>query len=173
MLYKLKPIGSVNSSYYGWVGIPLNYFYKTALDIDRINLKLQTEAINWNSKFGELLEKSLILTDDEKLFGITKTVLELRNYNYVHRALTPTFTVFGLYCSAQVINRRFGLFQMPRAVSAAKKMNTSENGTWICSFVLFSQKNFRYSPTGTCNDLWTVDSICVWNLFDYYRFDKN
>lgn len=108
--------GSVNSSYYGWVGIPLNFFYASSQDIDRFNLKLRNETVNWNSKHGEMLEKSLILTEDEKLFGITKAVIELRNYNYIHRTAIPALTVFGLYCSTQWINRRFGLFQIPRTV---------------------------------------------------------
>lgn len=97
----------------------MNFFYNSTQDIDRFNLKLRNETINWSSQHGEMLEKSLILTEDEKLFGITKTVMELRNYNYIHRAAIPAFTVFGLYCSAQLINRRFGLFHIPRVVSVS------------------------------------------------------
>lgn len=85
-------------------------------DIDRMNLKLRTEPIDWNSKAGERLEKALVLTENEKLFGITRSVLELRNYNYVHSTLVPTGTVFGLYVTAQKLNQRFNLYLMPRFV---------------------------------------------------------
>lgn len=107
----------MNSSYYGWVGIPLNYLYTSKLDIDKMNLKLRTESIDWNSKYGELLEDSLILTEDEKLFGITRTIMELRNYNYIHTTVIPISTIFGTYVSAQALNNRFNLFQMHRFVS--------------------------------------------------------
>lgn len=116
-LYFEIKTGSVNSTYYGWVGIPLNYLYESTLDIDRLNLKLRNEKIDWNCKYGELLEKSLVLTDDEKLFGITRTVLELRNYNHIHSTLIPFGTVFGTYVSAQALNQRLNLFQMHRFVS--------------------------------------------------------
>lgn len=113
--------GSVNSSYCGWVGIPINYLYRTEMDIDRFNLKIYNGtdwvAIDWNSKHGDLLEKSLILTEDEKLFGITRSVLELRNQNHIHSTLIPSATVLSLYFSAQEINKRYNLFRAPRFVS--------------------------------------------------------
>lgn len=107
----------MNSTYYGWVGIPINYLYETTQDIDRLNLKLRNKSIDWNGKYGEILEKSLVLTEDEKLFGIMRTVLELRNHNHIHGTLIPTGTIFGLYVSAQALNKKLNLFQMHRFVS--------------------------------------------------------
>lgn len=152
----------MNSSYYGWVGIPLNFFYTSTHDIDRFNLKLRNETINWNSKYGELLEKSMVLTDDEKLFGITKSVMELHNYNYIHRSLVPTFTVFGLYCSTQWINRRFGLFHIPRTVSDER-----------CSKSNFFHLLQLNSQIGSHRDVRTLDNVCIWNLFGGHRYNKN
>lgn len=111
-------LGTMNSTYYGWVGVPLNYFYNSTLDIDRLNLKLRNESIDWSSKAGVMLEKSLVLTEDEKLFGITRSVFELRNQNHIHSTLIPTFSIFGLYVTAQRLNNRFNLFLMPRMVSS-------------------------------------------------------
>lgn len=168
MKTKKKKTGSVHSSFNGWVGIPLNYFYKSALDIDRMNLTVRNQPINWNSKYGELLEKSLVLTDDEKLFGITKTVLELRNYNYVHAALIPSFTIFGLYCSAQMLNQRYNLFQIPKTVSVDMSV---VNGRRLWTPFLFTFNTiFAIGPR---HGLWSVVIFCVWNLFGGYRFDKN
>lgn len=116
-------LGSMNSTYYGYVGIPLNYLYETTRDIDRLNLKLRNKSIDWNGKYGEILEKSLVLTEDEKLFGITRSVLELRNYNQIHSTLIPTGTIFGLYVSAQALNKRLNLFQMHRFVSTNSLVN--------------------------------------------------
>lgn len=91
--------------------------YTTTQDIDRMNLKLRNEPINWISKHAELLEKSLVLTDDEKQFGILRSVLELRNYNHITTTLIPGGTIFALYSSARFINDKYNLFQIPRAVS--------------------------------------------------------
>lgn len=157
----------MNSSYYGWIGIPLNFFYSTNQDIDRFNLKLRNEPIDWNSKYGEMLEKSLILTDDEKLFGITKATMELRNYNYIHKPLVPAFTTFGLYCSAQWVNRRFGLFHFPRMVSDEfSKISTEKPANFvqkICEFCEFFTKKI-----GPHNDVRTDDNVCIWDLFGGY-----
>ncbi|XP_055307159.1 uncharacterized protein LOC129571383 [Sitodiplosis mosellana] len=113
--FDIRTYGSVHSRYSGWIGLPLNYMYSTSQDIDRMNLKLRTEQIDWNSKYGELLEKSLVLTEDEKLFGILRSVLELRNYNHIHTTLVPGATIFALYSSARAINDRYNLFQIPRS----------------------------------------------------------
>lgn len=109
-------LGSVNSRFGGWIGLPLNYMYSTTHDIDRMNLKLRTEPIDWTTKHGALLEQSLVLTEDEKMFGILRSVLELRNYNHVHTTLVPCATILGLYTSAKAINDKYNLFQIPRAV---------------------------------------------------------
>lgn len=108
----------MNSTFAGYVGLPMNYLYDSTRDIDRFSIQLRTEAIDWNSKWGELLEKSLVLTKDEKLFAITRSVLELRNSNHVHSALIPVGAIFGLYTGTQVINRKYNLFQYPRSVTA-------------------------------------------------------
>lgn len=115
-------LGSVNSTYGGWVGIPINYLYDSTRDIDRMNIKLRTETIDWNSKYGEMLEQSLVLTDDEKLFGIARSVLELRNYNHIHSTLVPGGTIIGLYVSAQTLNNKYNLFKLPKYVSFKWKL---------------------------------------------------
>ncbi|XP_031616462.1 transmembrane protein 177 [Contarinia nasturtii] len=111
----IKTCGSLNSIHHGFIGIPVNYLYDSELDIDKMNLKLRTESIDWDSKCGELLEKSLILTEKEKMFGIIRSILELRNYNHVHNAFIPFFLCFGLYTTAQAINQKYKLFLIPRA----------------------------------------------------------
>lgn len=110
-------LGSMNSNYSGWIGLPVNYMYTKPYDIDKINLRLRTEPINWNSKYGDLLEKSLVLTEDEKHFGILRSILELRNYNHIHTTLVPAGTILALYTSGRFINDKYNLFQIPRAVS--------------------------------------------------------
>lgn len=107
----------MNSSYNGWIGIPTNFLYENTNDIDRYNLKIRNESIQWNTKYGELLEKSLVMSDDEKLFGIVRAILQLRNYNFVIDSLIPAACIFGFHTFAQYINRRFSLYAIATGVS--------------------------------------------------------
>lgn len=65
-----------------------------------------------------MLEDSLVLTDDEKEFGLLKTAFELRNYNFSHKAILSGGSIFTLYVLAQNINEKFNLYEKPRSVSA-------------------------------------------------------
>lgn len=107
----------MNSSYSGWIGLPISYMYRSPQDIDKMNIQVRTEPIDWNSKYGELLENSLLLTEEEKLFGMMRSILELKNYNHVHSTLVPAGAIFGLYTTAQAINKKYNLYQLPRPVS--------------------------------------------------------
>lgn len=109
--------GTVNSMYGGWIGFPVNYLYKTSTDIDRSDIKIRTHSIQWDSKYGEMLQNSLVLTEEEKLFAISRTILELRNYNHYHNTMVPAAVIHGLYVASQTLNKRYNLFQIPRAVS--------------------------------------------------------
>lgn len=106
----------MNSTYGGWIGIPINYLYDSTRDIDRMNIKLRTESIDWSSDHGRLLERSIVLTEDEKMFGLLRSILELQNYNHIHTTLVPSATIFGLYVSAQTLNNKYNLFKLPQVV---------------------------------------------------------
>lgn len=108
--------GSTSSGFGGYIGIPINYLYKTTNDIDKMNIKMGTKSINWNSKHGQLLEESLVLTEDEKDFGLLRAAFELRNKNYIHKSLIPFGSICGLYFLSQKVNQHIGLYQKPRTV---------------------------------------------------------
>lgn len=90
--------------------------YESINDVDKVNVKLGEKSIDWNSKYGQLLKNSLVLTEDEKEFGLLKTTLELRNNNFQHGTLIPCACIFGLYTISQSINRKLGLYHRPRPV---------------------------------------------------------
>lgn len=133
------------------MGIPVNYLYKSLADIDRFNIKLRNETIDWSSKFGQLLEQSLLLTEDEKQFGLLKAALELRNFNFVHKTILPAAGIFGLYVMAQTVNGKLNLYQKPRPV--------------INSEFDLNSKFFNYfTSTGKIFRLWHFRNIHVWVL---------
>lgn len=109
-------LGSISSGFGGYIGIPINYLYEKTNDVDKANLKMGRESINWNSQYGQLLEKSLVLTEDEKEFGLLKAAFELRNNNYIHRSLIPFGSICALYFLSHKVNQHMDLYQKPRTV---------------------------------------------------------
>lgn len=156
----------MNSNYGGWIGIPINYLYDSVRDIDRFSIKIRNEPISWNSKHGELLEKSLVLTEDEKLFGFIRSILELRNYNHVHSTVVPGVTIMGLYASAQEINRRYSLFKLPSAVSKQEE-RVFFQFKFLINFHIFC------SILGARSRLLLLDGVFVWNLYICYGHHSN
>lgn len=147
----------MNSNYGGWIGIPINYLYNSTRDIDRFNIKLRTESIDWSSDHGKLLEKSIVLTEDEKMFGILRSILELQNYNHIHTTLVPSATVFGLYVSAQTLNNRYNLFKLPQVVRFESNNYKKKQ--------IFKCFQFILGPR-TCVLLFS--RFCVWSLLIHH-----
>lgn len=103
--------------YKGWIGIPVNYMYNSRSNIDFMNIKLRNEPIDWGSEYGDLLIKSLLLTDDEKYFGILRSTFEAQNHRHIQAALVPGTIVISLYTAAQYTNYKLKLLSKPFVVS--------------------------------------------------------
>lgn len=97
------------SSYKGWIGIPMNYLYQSKQDIDIMNLRIRDQEIDWSSEAAERFADAVILTENEQKFALVRAVCELRNYNHMHGAVVPAFTLAGLYTGSQYVNNRFNL----------------------------------------------------------------
>lgn len=139
----------MNSMFGGWIGFPVNYLYKTTMDIDRSDIKIRTQPIKWDSKYGEMLQNSLVLTEEEKLFAISRTILELRNYNHYHNTFVPAAVIQGLYISAQTINKRYNLFLVPRTVSDDNYYWHSIRIDFAATKYLFKEKKKKKSHLQT------------------------
>lgn len=137
--------GSTSSGFGGYIGIPINYLYETTNDVDKVNLKMGRESINWNSQYGQLLEKSLVLTEDEKEFGLLKAAFELRNNNYIHRSLIPFGSICALYFLSQKVNQHMDLYQKPRTVCSMFMLELREFifHVLVC---LFCRSDYLFTP---------------------------
>ena len=99
------------------LGVPVNYNYADTNDINRAEILLRNEMINWSSENGKLLEKSLVLTEDEQIFSMARAILELHTHKILLNALYPCAASVATYTIANVVNQRLNLYARPFSVS--------------------------------------------------------
>lgn len=116
--------GTVSSSYGGWVGVPANYFYKSANDIDKTKLLINNEPINWNENSGQVLQDSLVLTESEQIFAFCRSILELKSYRVILNTLIGTGSVIATYALGIFVNEKYKMFKRPYYVSVMELSNT-------------------------------------------------
>lgn len=101
----------------------MNYVYNSSKDIEKSDIRLRQEPVKWETSNGELLEKSLVLTEDEQIFGISRSILELRSWKLGTDITIPVITVLGMYSAAHTVNQKFNLYAKPRAVMINSQNN--------------------------------------------------
>lgn len=109
--------GTTKSKFGGLIGIPSNYSYDNAGQIERSDIKLQTEAVRWGSAEGQLLENALVLTEDEQVFGIAREILMTNTYQPALNTVYPTVTTFFMYSLGRYFNMKLALLHRPFSVS--------------------------------------------------------
>jgi len=114
--FDFMEIGTLKSRYGGWVGIPINYVYNSSTDIEKGDIRVGQTPVKWNTSNGELLENSLVLTEDEQIFGISRSILELRSWKMGTELVFPVVTLLGMYSIAINVNQKFNLYAKHRAV---------------------------------------------------------
>lgn len=95
----------------------MNYSYDSDKDIDRNDIKIRNEQIKWFSEHGKVLQSSIVLTEDEQVFGIAKTILEAQTYRVLLNSVYPTAALTFIYTIGYYINTRLNLHQRPFAAS--------------------------------------------------------
>ncbi|XP_055532314.1 transmembrane protein 177 [Wyeomyia smithii] len=105
--------GSMKSRFGGIVGIPANFEYNSAADIEKQDVILQGRKINWSSEGGKLLEECLILNEDEQVFAICREILTLNTHKRFIQSVIPSAVWFFTYNLASLVNRRNNLYIRP------------------------------------------------------------
>lgn len=126
--------GSMSSSYGGWVGVPANYFYKSATDIDKNKLYINNQPINWDENSGQLLQDSLVLTESEQAFAFCRSILELKSYRVILNTLISTGSVIATYALGMFVNEKYKMFKRPCYVSVMKLNRSECRVLWINLF---------------------------------------
>jgi hypothetical protein len=106
-------IGSTKFRYGALVGIPVNYTYTSANEIDKSSIIVRGKPVDWNSPGGLLLQEALVLADDEKIFGITREMCQLMNNKVYFNSFIGTGAIASYYVFTNTINNRLKLFYRP------------------------------------------------------------
>lgn len=99
------------------MGLPWNYSYDTVENIEKQDIRFRNEEIKWNTEQGKLLEESLILSEDEQIFGIFKSILQLQTHRVLLNSIYPSATFIFVYGVGNVINQRLNLYARPLSVN--------------------------------------------------------
>lgn len=105
--------GTTKSHFGAVVGIPVNYFYSSEAEIERPSIKLKTESIKWGSQEGELLANSIVLTEDEQIYGIAHSILMTHSHQRMLNGLYASGTIIGTYTLGHFLNQRMQLLARP------------------------------------------------------------
>jgi len=98
------------------LGIPTNFNYDSPKDINKQQVRFRNELIPWSSENGKLLEESLVLTENEKLFAICKSILQLDTHRVLMNSIFPSLTFIFVYSVGIRLNQKLNLYARPLQV---------------------------------------------------------
>lgn len=110
--------GTTKSRFGGVLGIPSNYDYETKEDIDKKSILYRNKPINWDSEAGRNLERAIVLTDNEQVFAISKSILQLQTHRVLLNSLFPTCAFMMVYTIGTSLNQQMNLLRGPFFVRA-------------------------------------------------------
>ncbi|KAH8254930.1 hypothetical protein KR026_011148 [Drosophila bipectinata] len=108
--FDLFQAGTTKMRFGGAVGIPVNYGYSSPEEIKRADIRFRDRQINWSSPSGKLLEEAIVLNEDEQVFGLTKTVLQLQTHRVLLNSIFPSVSFLMVYTMGHYLNLRLNLF---------------------------------------------------------------
>lgn len=109
-------IGSTKFKYGALTGIPTNYMYTSPNDIERGEITIRGQKVNWSSEGGKNLEQALVLSDDEQVFGIAREIIQLQTQKVLLNSIFPCASIIGIYTMAHALNTKLLLLQRPFSV---------------------------------------------------------
>lgn len=106
-------IGSTKSRFGAFIGVPANYAYDTPATIDTGKIQLKGQSIAWSSEDGQRLREALVLTEDEQIFGVARSILQVKSHKLLLTSLYAPVSLFIVYALGSSINRRRNLYARP------------------------------------------------------------
>lgn len=106
--------GTSYSVYGSLIGVPFNYAFENKSEIPRSEIVLNgSGSIDWSSDAGKMYEESLLLTENEQLFGICREILHTRTIELPLKCLYTVVFPISAYAMASTVNRKLMLFKRP------------------------------------------------------------
>lgn len=105
--------GSIHLNNGGIVGLPVNFGYSTAQDVERKLIEVGGKKVSWSSDAGKLLENALIISDSAKRFVVNRELYYLTYDRHLDMAFTILLSS-SVYSVGAYFNARLQLFARPR-----------------------------------------------------------
>lgn len=112
-----QPLGSMKSRFGGHIGIPTNYVYDKIEDIERGDIRIRDQLINWSSEDGKILQNSLVLSEIEQVFGMVRSILQVKTHKLLLTSLYAPVCLMSMYATGYYVNQKMRLYTKPLAVS--------------------------------------------------------
>lgn len=111
--FELFHAGSKHSIFGSLVGIPINYEYERVEEVPLSEVTISGQPVQWNEKSRELCRESLVLTEDEQIFGIMREILHTQTFKIYIDCFYPIIAVALGYGLGHNLNNHFQLFTRP------------------------------------------------------------
>lgn len=108
--FDLFQAGTTKYRFGAALGIPVNYAYGSTDEIKRADIRFRDQQIDWTSDSGKLLEKAIVLTEDEQVFGLCKAILQLQTHRVLLNSIYPSLNFLMVYTIGHFLNLRLNLF---------------------------------------------------------------
>ncbi|XP_013106723.2 transmembrane protein 177 [Stomoxys calcitrans] len=111
--FDVSLLGTTKSRFGAFIGIPANYEYESVEDIKHNEIRFRDQDIDWNSESGKYLKESLVLTEDEQIFGLCKALLQAKTQYVLMNSIYPSLSFLTVYTVGSYLNSSLGLLARP------------------------------------------------------------
>uniref|UniRef100_W8BHV1 Transmembrane protein 177 n=2 Tax=Ceratitis capitata TaxID=7213 RepID=W8BHV1_CERCA len=141
--FDLFQAGSTKYRFGAALGIPVNFDFDEAKEIRRQDIRFRDKGIDWNSEAGKILQEALVLTEDEQIFGLCKSILQLQTHRVLLNSIFPSVSFLTVYTVGHYLNMRMNLLARPFSLRLVMYSILGLFGVGTWSFLKdFNQVNY-------------------------------
>lgn len=128
-------IGSTKSRFGALIGVPASYAYDNATHIETDKIQLKCDSIKWSTPDGQKLADALVLTEDEQIFGMARSILQVKSHKLLMTSMYAPSVLFSVYTMGSLVNRRGNLYVRPLGLRLVLYSILSLFGYGVYSFL--------------------------------------
>ncbi|XP_033217084.1 transmembrane protein 177 isoform X2 [Belonocnema kinseyi] len=95
----------------GIIGIPINFTYKTARDLEASRLLINNAPVDWSRQETEDLAQALVLSPDAKKFAIAREILTFEEFSKLWDCIAATVLFVSSYAFSQWMKYKFNMYK--------------------------------------------------------------
>ncbi|XP_038214974.1 transmembrane protein 177 isoform X2 [Zerene cesonia] len=114
--FDLFHAGSTSSRFGVQIGIPVNFNYKSLVDIEKDNLQVNQKRVDLTTEVGSKLSEALILPEKVQEFAMCREILMTHNNKIMFESAYPFMSIFLVYNLSSYLNKKLNLYAAPTAL---------------------------------------------------------